>query len=128
MVKRAIAMVGVLAALVVAGGCATYGAKWVPVSLRTEPADRPARAFLVPVEVWAEIPEVADAVQPYAPRDAETFRKMLERYRVTSSRTPVTANAMPYQTMYVVEYGGKYQWTKIRPKAGEKNDFGIVLE
>lgn len=109
-------------------GCQTYGARRVQVTLLCRPQDRPARAYLVPLEAWETLMPNHNELQPYLPKDTVAFASELEPYRVKSSRTPVIASTMPYWTIYVVERDGRYWWDRIKPTAGEENRFNIETE
>jgi hypothetical protein len=115
-----------LASLSILTGCETYGSRAVSVNLKTVPPTIPAHAFLVPIERWAEITSTLSLTQPYCPVNPKWFREQLEHYRPIAKRTPVTVTALPYRTMYVVESGGTYWWTIIKPEPNK--DFTIYLD
>jgi hypothetical protein len=115
-----------LVSLAILAGCETYGSKCVPVTLTTQPKKISATAFLVPIEHWNAITQGKTYQQPYTPPNPDQFREQLEPYRVQSKRTPVTTDALPYQTIYLVESSKKYWWMTIKP--GTHKMFSIAVE
>jgi hypothetical protein len=103
---------GVICVGLVAQGCQTYGSRGANVQLNTSKAG--AVAYLVSPARWQQITAAADTpLAPYKPADLTAFRKALEPDRVTAGRTPADTTALPYRTIYVVEYGGRFWWKEI---------------
>jgi hypothetical protein len=50
----------------------------------------------------------------------------LEHWRVKNSRTPVTTMALPYRTVYVVEWQNRYQWDIVN--FSRQQEYSIGLE
>jgi hypothetical protein len=124
--KILLVLAAVLTSSLAIVGCKTYGSKMVMVTLKTVPTEKHARAFLVPIEEWAQITGGQDWMQPYTPRNPEAFRMQLEHCRVTSGPTPVTTEALPYRTVYVVEWQGRYQWSIVN--LSRQQECSIELE
>ena len=82
--------------------------------------------FWCRLEDWAQITGGNDWGQPYTPGDAEAFRTRLEHWRVKNGRTPVTTEALPYRTIYVVEWQGRYQWSIVN--LSSQHECSIELE
>jgi len=100
-----------LLAMICSGCQQEYGARKRDVKLDSVPPG--LTAYIVPNNVWLN----NGGAKMLSGPDAAT---KLEKYRVKEGTTPTTVELMPYETVFVVKTGDKYEYRTFTPSKADE--------